>query len=81
MYGQQSSLISMNSTGSKKQENLEPKRQVFRKIPIVSHTHLDPKDIYKMWKAREEMKDSFDLMKDKTYLREDDSARGTSSPP
>ena len=64
-YEQESSFISRITEGREKQSSLD----------------LDPEELYKMWKTREEVEEAFDIMKndleeDKTYLQDDDSVRG-----
>ena len=57
------------------------RRGEFGKIPVLSNLDLDPEELYKMWKTREDVEESFDIMKndleeDKTYLQDDDSVHG-----
>ena len=80
-YKQESYFISRITEGREKQSSLMKRRREFRKIPVMSSLDLDPEEQYKMWKAREEFEEAFDIMKnkpkeDKTYLQDDDSVRG-----
>ena len=80
-YEQESSFISRITEGREKQSSLMKRRQEFGKIPVLSSLDLDPEELYKMWKTREEVEEAFDIMKndleeDKTYLQDDDSVRG-----
>ena len=79
-YEQESSFISRITEGGK-QSHLMRRRGEFGKIPVLSNLDLDPEELYKMWKTREEVEEAFDIMKndleeDKTYLQDDDSVRG-----
>ena len=56
------------------------RRWEFGKISVLSNLDLDPEELYKIWKAREDVEEAFDIMKndfeeDKTYLQDDDSVR------
>ncbi len=78
---QESNFIFLISKGKRKQASLESMRREFGKIPIVSSLDVDPEELYKMWKRRENVEQAFDTMKndleeDKTYLQDDDSVRG-----
>ena len=80
-YEQESSFISRITEGKEKQSHLMRRRGEFGKIPVLSNLDLDPEELYKMWKTREEVEEAFDIMKndleeDKTYLQDDDSVRG-----
>ena len=80
-YEQESSFISRITEGKEKQSHLMKRRDEFGKIPVLSSLYIDPEEIYKMWKTREEVEEAFDIMKndleeDKTYLQDDDSVRG-----
>ena len=80
-YEQESSFISRITEGREKQSHLMKRRQEFGKIPVLSNLDLDPEELYKMWKTREDVEEAFDIMKndleeDKTYLQDDDSVRG-----
>ena len=80
-YEQESSFISRITERKERQSGLMKMREEFGKIPVMSNLDLDPEEIYKMWKTREEVEEAFDIMKndleeDKTYLQDDDSVRG-----
>ena len=80
-YEQESSFISRITEGREKQSHLMRRRGEFGKIPVLSNLDLDPEELYKMWKTREDVEEAFDIMKndleeDKTYLQDDDSVRG-----
>lgn len=80
-YEQESNFIDLIAKGKRKQQDLTAMRSEFGKIPILSNLDLDPEEAYKMWKTREEIEESFDIMKndleeDKTYLQDDDAVRG-----
>ena len=78
---QESFFISRISEGKEKQSSLKKWRKKFGKIPVLSNIDLDPEELYRMWKTREEIEEAFDIMKndleeDKTYLQDDDAVRG-----
>lgn len=74
-------FISMIAEGKRKQSEYSDASMMFGKISILSNIRDDPKDIYLMYKQREEVEQAFDAMKnelenDKAYLRDGDSIRG-----
>lgn len=71
----------MIAEGKRKQSEYRDASMMFGKISILSNIRDDPKNIYLMYKQREEVEQAFDAMKnelenDKAYLRDDDSIRG-----
>jgi hypothetical protein len=71
----------MTSRGKRSQNSIESMRSGFGKIPILSTLDVDPEGPYAVYKTREDVEQAFDAMKneleeDKTYLQDDDSARG-----
>ncbi len=80
-YEQESNFIALIGEGKRRQQDLTAMRPEFGKIPVLSNMYLEPEEAYRMWKTREEIEESFDIMKndleeDKTYLQDDDAVRG-----
>lgn len=71
----------MIEKGDKKQKDYDGESKMFGKISILSNIKDGPKEIYLMYKQREEIERAFNPMKnelenDKSYLSNDDSLRG-----
>ena len=66
--------------GEKKQKDLIAERDRLGKFAILSNMRSDPKEIYELYKSREEVEIAFDSMKkelenDKSYLHITDGIR------
>ncbi len=80
-YEEETNLISLIENGRISVEDAEQRRQQLGMISIISSMDRDPRDIYLMYKKREEVELAFDSMKnelenDKSYLQDDDALRG-----
>lgn len=74
-------FIDLRSSGIKDKDDLLKEKNKFGRIAILSNIEDDGKNIYSLYKSREEVEIAFDSMKnemenDKTYLSDDDSVRG-----
>ncbi|MEM0174296.1 MAG: hypothetical protein QXI16_07310 [Sulfolobaceae archaeon] len=74
-------LIREIEEGVRKQDDLADERNKFGKFANLSNMRSTPKEIYELYKSREEGKQAFDAMKnelenDKAYLHKTDGIRG-----
>ncbi len=88
MYGdtslraeEETNMIREIGIGEKKQKDLIAERDRLGKFAILSNLRSDPKEIYELYKSREEVEAAFDSMKnelenDKSYLHTTDGIRG-----
>lgn len=78
---EETNLIRKIEEGEKKQSDLMEERSELGKFAILSNLRSDPKEIYELYKSREEVEVAFDAMKnelenDKAYLHSADGLRG-----
>ena len=78
---EETSIISKIEEGELKQSDLTEERNRLGKFAILSNLRSDPKEIYELYKSREEVEVAFDAMKnelenDKAYLHTADGLRG-----
>ena len=78
---EETSIIRKIEEGEKKQSDLTEERNKLGKFAILSNLRSDPKEIYELYKSREEVEVAFDAMKnelenDKSYLHTTDGLRG-----
>ncbi|MDG6935686.1 MAG: transposase [Nitrososphaerota archaeon] len=81
MAEEASNFIRMISEGRKTQEEFNSAQQEFGKISVLTNLEAEPKEIYMMYKQREEVEQAFDAMKNelenaKSYLSDDYALRG-----
>ena len=78
---EETNIIRKIEEGTKTQKDLNDARKTLGKVSLLSNLDADPKDIYEMYKSREEVEQVFDTMKndlenDKAYLHTSDGVRG-----
>jgi len=78
---EETNMIRKIEDGEIKQEDLALERNKLGKFAILSNMRSDPKEIYELYKSREEVEVAFDAMKnelenDKAYLHTTDGLRG-----
>lgn len=78
---EETNIIRKIEEGIKAQKDLDDARSTLGKVSLLSNLDMDPKDIYEMYKSREEVEQVFDAMKndlenDKAYLHTTDGIRG-----
>ncbi|MCL5439428.1 MAG: transposase [Candidatus Thermoplasmatota archaeon] len=78
---EETNMIRKIEIGEKKQKDLTDERDRLGKFAILSNMRSDPKEIYELYKSREEVEVAFDSMKnelenDKSYLHTTDGIRG-----
>ena len=78
---EETDMIRKIEDGEIKQENLALEKNKLGKFAILSNMRSDPRDIYELYKSREEVEVAFDAMKnelenDKAYLHTTDGLRG-----
>lgn len=78
---EETSIIRKIEEGELKQNDLMDERNKLGKFAILSNLRSDPKEIYELYKSREEVEVAFDAMKnelenDKAYLHTTDGLRG-----
>lgn len=78
---EETNIIRKIEEGELKQSDLTEERNKLGKFAILSNLRSDPKEIYELYKSREEVEVAFDAMKnelenDKSYLHTTDGLRG-----
>ena len=78
---EETNIIRKIEEGERKQSDLTDERIKLGKFAILSNLLSDPKEIYELYKSREEVEVAFDAMKnelenDKAYLHTTDGLRG-----
>jgi len=78
---EETTFIEMIEEGRRKRADFNRERKKFGKIAILSNIDLPAKEIYLLYKEREDVEMAFDAMKnelenDKIYLSNDDAVRG-----
>ncbi|MCW6168379.1 MAG: hypothetical protein LVQ96_00930 [Thermoplasmatales archaeon] len=78
---EETNMIRKIESGEMKQKDLIIERNKLGKFAILSNLRSDPKEIYELYKSREEVEVAFDSMKnelenDKSYLHTTDGIRG-----
>lgn len=78
---EETTFIEMIQDGKKRRKDMTKEKRKFGKIAVLSDIDSDGKDIYLLYKQREDIEVAFDVMKnelenDKAYLSDDDAVRG-----
>ena len=78
---EETTFIALMEEGKRKRVDLDKERRKFGKIAIFSSLDVSAREIYLLYKEREEVEVAFDAMKnelenDKLYLSHDDAVRG-----
>ena len=60
---EETNIIRKIEEGIKAQKDLDDARSTLGKVSLLSNLDMDPKDIYEMYKSREEVEQVFDAMK------------------